>query len=434
MRVLITNLFVDHNSGTETVVEILADGLRRAGHQPMIYAPMLGPQAERMRVRGHVLADRLDALPARPDVIHAQHVTPTLMAIAAFPGTPVLYACHSSRFALETPVLHPSVRRYVAVDGLCRDRCLAAGVPEDRLSVILNAVDLERFLPRPPLPARPARALLLGKRTLHRTFVQAACAAEGLELHELGKGAGKVSAALEHDLVGYDIVFASARCAIEAAAVGCAVVVCDGRGFAGMLTAADLPAWRPMNFGAGVLVHPNSVEALRRAIRSYDPVEAARVSALVRADAGLEQSVADHLELYRQCLADPPPAGDAGAAAMARLLEDYLPTPAERPWRELVSEQGLTPRRPDEVLEAMETRLLRAVDLAGKAAAKAAARDGALEDRLLKAIGLSDKAGAREIAALRADVRSALRASRPSKPEKPPKPPKPKKAERVGEG
>ena len=33
------------------MVELLADALRRAGHAPMIFAPTLGPQAERMQAR-----------------------------------------------------------------------------------------------------------------------------------------------------------------------------------------------------------------------------------------------------------------------------------------------------------------------------------------------------------------------------------------------
>ena len=63
MRVLITNLYLANNSGSEVVVELLADGLRRAGHQPMILAATLGPQAARMRERGHIVVDRVGALP-----------------------------------------------------------------------------------------------------------------------------------------------------------------------------------------------------------------------------------------------------------------------------------------------------------------------------------------------------------------------------------
>ena len=47
---------------------------------------------------------------------------------------------------------------------------------------------------------------------------------------------------LEAVLPRYDIVFATARMALEAAVVGCAVVVVDGRGFAGMLRSENLQA------------------------------------------------------------------------------------------------------------------------------------------------------------------------------------------------
>src|ERR1700683_5176400 len=98
MRILITNLFVANRSGTETVVELLADGLRRHGHAPMVLAPTLGPQADGMRARGHVVVDRVAALPARPELIHAQHTPVALSALAAFPEVPVVFSCHSPLF------------------------------------------------------------------------------------------------------------------------------------------------------------------------------------------------------------------------------------------------------------------------------------------------------------------------------------------------
>ena len=359
MRVLITNLFVARGSGTEAVVEATADGLRRAGVQTAIYAPELGAQAERMRVRGHILVDRVSQVPWTPDVIHAQHATPAVMAIAAFPRTPVLFSCHSSRLLVEGPVLHPNVRRYLAVDELCRQRCLADGAPAERLSVLLNPVDLERFRRRAALPARPRRALLLGKRNEHRTMVHHACQGARLSLDELGPSAGRFSIVLQDDLAQADIVFAAARGALEAAAVGCFVVVCDGRGFAGPLTTATLDPWRPYNFGAGVLSRPSTIEALSQAITAYDPREARTVSDRLRPDADLDRYAQSLIELYGQCLAEPVDGSTQEAAfALARLMEDLLPTPTDRPWRRLVGEQELVPPRKDEVLRALEDRLV----------------------------------------------------------------------------
>src|SRR5882672_3964245 len=53
--ILITNIGLLHRSGTEVVVEQLADGLRRRGHRPILFAPYLGPLAESMRERGFLV-------------------------------------------------------------------------------------------------------------------------------------------------------------------------------------------------------------------------------------------------------------------------------------------------------------------------------------------------------------------------------------------
>jgi hypothetical protein len=133
-----------------------------------------------MRTRGHIIVDRAAGVPATPDIIHAQHTPVALAAMAAFPQTPAVFACHSASFEMEAPRPHPQITRWIAVDDLCRDRCLSRGVPADRLTVILNAVDLERFARRPALPAKPRRALLLTKNLGHAAAIRAPVSARVL--------------------------------------------------------------------------------------------------------------------------------------------------------------------------------------------------------------------------------------------------------------
>jgi hypothetical protein len=338
LRVLITNLYVAQGSGSEAVVELLADALRRAGHHPMLYAPTLGDQAIRMRRRGHLVVDRITHLPHRPDILHLQHATPAAMALAAFPDVPAVFSCHSAFFEVEAPRPHPQIRRWIAVDDLCRDRCLSRGVPADRLSVILNAVDTARFAQRAPLPPRPRRALMLTKTVEEHQSVRTVCAELDIALDELGPGTGRVTDRLEEELPAYDLVFATARMALEAATVGCAVVVGDGRGFAGLLTGANLDAWRRLNFGAGLLSRPMTAEALREAVAGYDPADAARITARLRAEATADDYAARHVALYRSAMAEAPVPAEAAARASAAWLEDLLPSAAERPWRDIVRE------------------------------------------------------------------------------------------------
>jgi len=338
LRILITNLYLANYSGSEVAVELLADGLRRAGHQPMVLAPTLGPQAARMRERGHIIVDRVSAVPEAPDVIHAQHVPVALSALAAFPDTPAVFACHSANFEVEAPRPHPQIQRWIAVDDLCRSRCLSRGVAADRLTVILNAVDLERFSRRAPLPEQPRKALLLTKNAGHVEAIRAACADRGVDLSELGPAFGRVSDQIERELPQYDLVFATARMALEAAAIGCAVVVCDARGFAGLLTAERLADWRRFNFGAGLLTRPTTEQLVAEAIAAYDARDAGLVTDQLRTEASLTESVEEHVRVYQAALADPKPDPRDVTAATASWIEDLAPMSAAGSWTVIARE------------------------------------------------------------------------------------------------
>ena len=115
---------------------------------------------------------------------------------------------------------------------------------------------------------------------------------------------GELSDQLEKVLPRYDIVFATARMALEAAAVGCAVVVVDGRGFAGMLRSENLKAWRRLNFGVGLLTAPVTAASLDAAIAAYDAADAAEVCERLRAEASADDYAAAYLELYTQAIGE----------------------------------------------------------------------------------------------------------------------------------
>ena len=341
MRVLITNLFVSYNSGTEAVVELLADGLRRCGHQTMLLAPTLGEMADRMRLRGHHVVDRIAEIVEKPDIIHAQHLTPCLTALARFPDVPAVFSCHSAFFEVEAPMLHPQIRRWIAVDEACKAKCLSRGVPADRLDLIYNAIDLERFKQRPPLPSKPLKGLLLTKNFEHQQAVREACARSNMQLDELGPATGRFSHQLEKDLLQYDIVFATARMAIEAAAVGCSVVVCDARGFAGLLDTANKEAWRRMNLGVGLLTRPTTVENLMEALSKFDADDAAEVCAYFRKVAGAEHFINEHLRTYSQAIeTNVQTTDDERSLATANWIEEIGVSRERRRWFSVANEIG----------------------------------------------------------------------------------------------
>jgi hypothetical protein len=273
--------------------------------------------------------------------MHLQHITPALMALAAFPDVPAVFSCHSATLELEAPRLHPQIRRFVAVDDTCRALCVQRDIPEDRLSVILNAVDMTRFARRGPLPLRPKAALMLTKTWQEQSLVRGACAKAGLTLDELGMATRGFSDQIEKVLPRYDIVFATARMALEAAAVGCAVVVVDGRGFAGLLRSENLKAWRRLNFGIGLLTAPVTAASLDAAIAAYDAADAGQVCDRLRAEASADDYAAAYLELYTQAIGEGVAQDPSRPAATAAWLEDLLPSAAPRAWLHVARETSL---------------------------------------------------------------------------------------------
>lgn len=330
MRILITNAYLDIYAGTQVVVRDLALELRRQGHEPIAYAPRLGAVAAELKDAGIVVVDQLSCLKAEPDIIHGQHY-PAFEALLRFPSVPAIYVCHGSvRGYVETPAYFPRILRYVAVDELCKKRLESApDIPRESIRVICNAVDLERYRQRTALPARPRRALVFSNQASNSTHLRAvrkACRRTGLQLDVVGLLSGNPVPNPEVFLPQYDIVFAKARCALEALATGAAVVLCDFKGLGPMVSMENFDHLRPMNFGHGLLVDPLRPELICREIERYDPDDAAAVCFRVRREAGLTEAVrrwtalyAEVIEAFRRSGSNP----DEELRALARYWTDW---------------------------------------------------------------------------------------------------------------
>jgi hypothetical protein len=303
LKILITNTCLDGYTGTEVVVRDLALELQRLGHIPLVYSPRPGPLAAELMSHGVETVSDLEKLSTVPEVIHGHHHAQVIEALLHFPSVPALHVCHSVT-DIDEPFCFPRILRHVAVDNRCLARLQGTpGIPAQRIAVVLNAVDLRRFQVRSGLPARPRRALIFSNyanRSTHLPAVRRACRRLGLEFDVLGALAGTGVTHPETVLPRYDLVFAKARCALEAMATGCAVVLCDFAGAGPMVTSENLDHLRGWNFGAGVLVNPLRPEYITPEIEQYDPEDAARVSERVREQAGLQAAAQRWISLYAE--------------------------------------------------------------------------------------------------------------------------------------
>ena len=105
-------------------------------------------------------------------------------------------------------------------------------------------------------------------------------------------------------LGNYDLVFAKARCALEALAVGTAVILCDSAGTGPLVTTAELERLQRLNFGIRTLREKGHADLLAREISRYDQADATEVSRRIRSTSDLASVVDDTIDLYRDVIAE----------------------------------------------------------------------------------------------------------------------------------
>jgi hypothetical protein len=302
VRILVANRILTGYTGTEIVTRDPALAFKALGHQPVVYSPWLAGPAGEIEAAGIPVLRDVRLAAEAPDIVHGNHPKPLLDALFQFPGVPAVAVCHDATSPRDEPVYHPRILRYVAVDERCRARLeRESAIPRGRILVRWNAVDLARFARRPALPAVPARALVFSNNASWRTHLPAvrqACQRASIPLDVVGAGARAQTARPESVLGRYDLVFAKARCALEALATGAAVVLCDAGGLGPMVTSANVEHLRRFNFGQGVLTRPHTVDGILAELRRYDASDAARACTWIRSEAGLERSAREWVGLY----------------------------------------------------------------------------------------------------------------------------------------
>lgn len=307
MNILLTNTFLIARTGSECYIRDVAQEWVRRGFHPFLYSSRLGKMADDLRRAGFFVTDDLDTLPVRPDLIHGQHHMETMAAIARFPDVPAVYLCHGWVPWEEMPPLHPQIMHYMGVsDGTLEVMKTVHGIPKDKLTRVLNFVDLNRFPPRPPLPNRPLRALIFSNHAAEDNMVpliRQVCRERDMDCDVAGARYGSPCDEPEQLLPGYDLVFAKGRAALEAMAVGCATILCDVEGLAGYLTCSNFASYRPLNFGVQTLTQPITQATISLALDAYDPDDSQALRDIVRDQASLSKS-ADQLEqIYRDAIA-----------------------------------------------------------------------------------------------------------------------------------
>lgn len=326
LRILITNNTLAKPAGTELSVLDYATSLHQRGHQVAVYSEHLGEIAERLRAAGvSVLAD-LDQMLWRPQVIHGHHEWETTVAALRFCDVPVVSFCRGPYNWQEAPCPAPNVVLWAAVDQACGDRLVNShGLPPDKIELVLNGIDLERFKRRETPVAAVRRVLIFSNYASEQNYVpavRAACERSGAELVVIGSAAGNIHPRPQEMLGDFDVVFAKGKAALEALAVGCAVVVCDAAGLGPLVTAENFEMLRLLSFGNPCMTDRIDEVGVSARLAQVSTGEVERVSAVVRETCGLGRTI-DRLEkVYAAAVAERPVAVDA--AGIAKFASTFL--------------------------------------------------------------------------------------------------------------
>lgn len=326
MKILITNNSLATRTGTELYVRDLAPALAREGHEVAVYSNVLGEVAREIDSLGVPVFSNLSEVHFRPDIIHGQHHLETITALLQFPDVPAVYFCHGIVPWEELPPIHPRIIEYAAIGVLTRGHCIEQGVPAHRIRIIHNFVDTDRFKPRGPLSATPKRALVFNNVASKNNYLPAvskACKRAGLEVDVRGIRSRAPLRSPESVLGYYDLVFAVGRSALEAMAVGTAVVLCGKEGAGPMVDNTNFDALRLRNFGCTIFGLMPSAKVLFEQINRYDAGEALLVSNRVRTEASLACTLPSMVGMYREAIAqfnDSRPDPQEESVAVARYV------------------------------------------------------------------------------------------------------------------
>jgi hypothetical protein len=327
MRILFTNDRLAKHNAAQVYLRDVATALFERGHTPICFSKTFGAVEAELRAAMIPVVEDLRALAAAPDVIHGQHHIETMVALLMFPNVPAVHMCHEWLPAPHAPPRFPRIRRYLATSRACRELLVTEhGVPEDRVRTLLDFVDLTRLNHRRPLPQYPSRALVAcGESgvTAHLRVVEEACARMGLALDVDGAGPRARPSPLHGVSSRYDLVFACGHTALEAMAVGAAVVLCNAEGLGPLVTSADLDRLRAENFGMRTLRGPLEPDSVVREITRYDAADATEVSRRIRASAGRDTAVGELVTIYHDAV-EQQAASFSDASIEVEAIADYL--------------------------------------------------------------------------------------------------------------
>ena len=149
LNILIGCLLYRNYTGSEMYVYELSKGLKDKGHNvSIISAHIDGPLSEETKKIG-IPVFNINSPPLNQnfDLIHSQHQPIVQKLLGLFPRTRMVCTIHSEVIAIENPIIHPNIKKYIAIRPEIKNHIIQNFFPltDKQIEIIYNPIDENRF-------------------------------------------------------------------------------------------------------------------------------------------------------------------------------------------------------------------------------------------------------------------------------------------------
>ncbi|KKU54744.1 MAG: WsbH [Candidatus Moranbacteria bacterium GW2011_GWE1_49_15] len=305
MNILIVTHYLDNFAGSELFTKELAERLAKKSHKIFVYAPFLGKVSDSMKNKGiDIVSDLKNISLEKIDVIHAQHNVTAILVRSVFPNTPMVFMSHGVVPELEqSPSIDIGISRYIAVSEEVKENLLKSNISEDKIDIVRNFVDTEKFCCRNKINKKPKKVLVISNHYTDevRSNIEKACEELKIFVEHVGlpnNPTDDVAGAINRS----DIVFTLGRGALEAMSCERNVIVYDVHGADGFINEENFFDYRKKNFSGRTNSINFSKSELKEEIGKYDPNLGLKLRNVVRKENEIEFIVSRLEKIYENAL------------------------------------------------------------------------------------------------------------------------------------
>ncbi len=270
MKILTSSYTLDL-AGVPTFTKTFFDEVKKRDDEIKIFSPLGG----RLESEMDIIKD-IKTSDFVPDVIISQHNTCAEILKDNFPTIPHIFYSHGLLPEIEQPPTF-ICDFYFAINSEVRDNLVTKGVDKNKIAIIRDFIDLEKFKSTKKLNEKLKNVLFISNYKKWKNFkiVTEACKINNLNLKCVGAPYGR-SRDIAKDINESDLVVSWGRGVLEAMATGRCVISFDKTVGDGYLDSENYFKARENNFSGRINNINFSPTALAKEMLKYNPKDGAK--------------------------------------------------------------------------------------------------------------------------------------------------------------